>query len=309
MSNTGDDLRFYRANEKPYGAFSSLYRRGIALRDRAFRSVEDAYQSRKPRKPAVAQWLLAAPSPSLVAIAAHSLLHWDISPGWSRGRIAWMHECQSAKFAQHADLRDLLLSTNARRLVEAGSTDSEVNRRWGEVNGVGSNFLGRILMRIRADLGGACYTDLELDEKLRCGADVIESEVCPPLQQPSLSYLASPYNHELSEVRAFRVQAACKVAGALIASGELVFSPIAHNVPILQSQSDLKSGWTHWEQYDLAMLAMARRLLVLKLAGWEESEGVQREISAATAAGIFIEHLTPSDFGIHENTTVDHCSQ
>jgi predicted NAD-dependent protein-ADP-ribosyltransferase YbiA (DUF1768 family) len=38
------------------------------------------------------------------------------------------------------------------RLVEAGTTDNEVNRRWGEVNGKGQNWLGLILMEIRAEV-------------------------------------------------------------------------------------------------------------------------------------------------------------
>lgn len=172
-----NEICFYRANERPYGAFSSLFRRSIVVAGEGFRSVEDAYQSRKPRKPEVRAWLLSAPTPTLVALAAHSLLHWDIAPGWSRLRYPWMLECQRAKFAQHADLREVLLSTGGKRLVEAGTVDNDVNRRWGEVNSVGLNYLGRILMTVRAELGGASYCDPDLAARVQAGAPLL----CPPV--------------------------------------------------------------------------------------------------------------------------------
>ncbi|PNB06401.1 DUF1768 domain-containing protein, partial [Pseudomonas sp. FW305-67] len=63
-----------------------------------------------------------------------------------------MRRVLRAKFTQHADLRDLLLSTGDARLVEAATVDNDVNRLWGEVNGSGRNMLGVLLMEIRAEL-------------------------------------------------------------------------------------------------------------------------------------------------------------
>jgi predicted NAD-dependent protein-ADP-ribosyltransferase YbiA (DUF1768 family) len=57
-----------------------------------------------------------------------------------------------AKFTQHEDLRELLLSTADARLVESATVDNEVNRLWGEVNGEGRNMLGELLMELRAEL-------------------------------------------------------------------------------------------------------------------------------------------------------------
>lgn len=149
-----DEIRFYRASEKPFGAFSNLYRREIEFEGEIFATSEHAYQAGKPRKKAVRDWLMSAPSPSLLAMAAHGLYYWDVAPGWSTSKFDRMRAVLRAKFEQHEDLKDLLLSTGTARLVESATVDNEVNRLWGEVNGVGRNMLGQLLMELRDELAG-----------------------------------------------------------------------------------------------------------------------------------------------------------
>lgn len=143
------EISFYRASEHPYGIFSNLYRRPIEFEGEIFETAEHAYQAGKPRKDAVRRWLLAAPSPSLLAMAAHGLYSWDIRPEWSRIKFDRMRGVVLCKFAQHEDLREILLSTGGARLVESATVDSPVNRVWGEVRGQGANMLGQILMETR----------------------------------------------------------------------------------------------------------------------------------------------------------------
>lgn len=150
--STEREVRFYRANEKPYGAFSNLYKRPVWFEGVLYPTAEHAYQAGKARRPEVAEWLMNAPSPALVAMAAHGLYYWDVTPGWSKTKFARMRAVLRAKFEQHADLRALLIDTGDARLVEAASVDNAVNRLWGEVNGVGENMLGRMLMELRAEL-------------------------------------------------------------------------------------------------------------------------------------------------------------
>lgn len=145
-------IRFYRANEKPYGAFSNLFRRPMEFEGRQYATAEHAYQAGKARKDEVREWILSAPTPSLVAMAAHGLYTWDIVPEWSRIKFDRMREVLRAKFTQHEDLKNLLLSTGNERLVEVGRTDNAVNRTWGEVNGKGQNMLGVLLMEVRAEI-------------------------------------------------------------------------------------------------------------------------------------------------------------
>lgn len=180
-------IEFYRASEKPYGAFSNLYRRDIKIFGSTYPTVEHAYQSLKPRDTRVRDWLLAAPAPSLVALAAHvipseevdptaimgrtadSLLGFHTRPGWSRLRYPWMMNCLRAKFFQHQDLLSLLSDTGNRVIVEAGKIDDDAGRRWGIVNGRGQNYLGRMLMRLRGEAIGVPFVDADLDERLEAG--------------------------------------------------------------------------------------------------------------------------------------------
>lgn len=183
-----DAIEFYRANEKPYGAFSNLYRREIEINGATYQTVEHAYQSLKPRDPRVRDWLMAAPAPSLVALAAHAmpegeadpaeimgrtadaLLGFHIRPGWSLLRYPWMMACLRAKFTQHGDLRELLLGTGERQIIEAGKINDDAGRRWGIVKGRGQNYLGRMLMRMRAEFAGLHLADDDLDSRLAAGA-------------------------------------------------------------------------------------------------------------------------------------------
>lgn len=152
------EIPFYRANDKPYGAFSNLFRRPIVFEGREFPTAEHAYQAGKARKASVREWILSAPAPALVAMAAHGLYIWDIVPDWSQLKYERMRQVLRAKFTQHEDLRRLLLSTGDARLIEAGRVDNAVNRTWGEVNGKGLNMLGMMLMSLRTELAHQCKT-------------------------------------------------------------------------------------------------------------------------------------------------------
>lgn len=145
-------IKFYRSNEKPYGVFSNLFRRPVEFEGVVYPTAEHAYQAGKALKPAVREWIQAAPSPALAAMAAHGLYTWDIVPNWASIKFDRMRRVLRAKFSQHPDLAELLLSTGSARLVEAGTVNNAVNRLWGEVNGIGQNMLGEMLMELRDEL-------------------------------------------------------------------------------------------------------------------------------------------------------------
>lgn len=147
-----EEIHFYRANENPYGVFSNLYRCRVQFEGRTFMTAEHAYQFGKPAKREIAEWLAMCPSPSVLACAAHALLSWEISEGWNDRKLERMRPVVLAKFTQHPDLADVLLSTGDAIIIEAGTTNNAVNRFWGQVGGKGENWQGKILMETRDKL-------------------------------------------------------------------------------------------------------------------------------------------------------------
>ena len=108
-----------------------------------------------------------------------------------------------------------------------------------------------------------------------------------------LTYLASPYSHPDKAIQEQRFHAVCQHAAAMMCSGELVFSPIAHTHPIVAY--DLPGDWAFWRRYDLAMLERCDELVVLHLDGWEESIGVQAEIAIAKELNLQVRFIRPKN--------------
>ena len=96
-------------------------------------------------------------------------------------------------------------------------------------------------------------------------------------------YLASPYSHPDPAVVERRFEAACQTAAALIRHGKTVFSPIAHSHSICRY--GLPGDWQFWQHHDREYLDTCDEVVVLKLEGWQESQGVQAEIAVARALG------------------------
>jgi len=114
------------------------------------------------------------------AMAAHGLYVWDIAEDWSKIKFDRMKRVLMAKFTQHEDLKALLLSSGTARLVESATVDNPVNRLWGEVNGVGQNKLGVLLMEVRAEI-------LAAEPKARRKADAKEPRYCAGTRSRSKS--------------------------------------------------------------------------------------------------------------------------
>jgi hypothetical protein len=103
-------------------------------------------------------------------------------------------------------------------------------------------------------------------------------------------YLATPYSHPDPAVMQARFERACDIAGGLMISGEIVFSPIAHTHPIAV-RCELPRGWDFWRNYDYAMLSRATKIVVVQMDGWRESKGIAGEVAIAAELGIPVEYI------------------
>lgn len=101
-----------------------------------------------------------------------------------------------------------------------------------------------------------------------------------------LLYLASPYSHPDPAVAAARATAAARCAARLLEQGNLVFSPIAHSVTMVEHMTTPAGDWQTWARLDEAMLKRCNALAVLTIDGWRESHGVAAEIGIARQLGL-----------------------
>lgn len=70
-------------------------------------------------------------------------------PDWEKIKTQIMYEIQLAKFSQSPHLKEKLLSTAGKTLLDTGYAH---NPYWTEMRGEGENNLGKILMKVREEL-------------------------------------------------------------------------------------------------------------------------------------------------------------
>ena len=105
-----------------------------------------------------------------------------------------------------------------------------------------------------------------------------------------LIYIASPYSHDdpkIVEDNFWRVSNYCAAA---VSNGEVVMSPITYGHTLLEFK-DMPSSWEFWTEFCLSILVKCDKLRVLKMDGWEDSKGVEAEISFAKDHGIPVEYV------------------
>lgn len=110
-----------------------------------------------------------------------------------------------------------------------------------------------------------------------------------------ISYLACPYSHPDREMKEMRHHLVNRMALELHKRGRLVYSPLTHNIPLIHL-SGKSNNWDDWEAFDKAMLARCDELLVLKIPGWDISQGVTAEMEFAKELNIPIEIIDPKNY-------------
>lgn len=140
-------ILFYRVNE-PYGAFSNFSAHPFKLNGKTWPTTEHYFQAQKFAGTAHESEIRALSSPMMAARAGRSRKR-PLRPDWERVKDDVMRQALKAKFTQHADLRELLLSTGDAHLVEHTAND----RYWADGgDGSGRNRLGELLVELRAQL-------------------------------------------------------------------------------------------------------------------------------------------------------------
>lgn len=112
----------------------------------AYQSVEHAYQAQKSLDPAIQELIRHASSPAVAKRLARKV---QLRRDWEDIKLLVMRDLLVEKFSQEPE-RSILLSTGDAELIEGNWWG---DRFWGQDPlGTGKNWLGRLLMQVRADL-------------------------------------------------------------------------------------------------------------------------------------------------------------
>lgn len=132
-----------------YYAFDNFSAFAIELWGKVFPTAEHAYQWKKFEfsESSVADEIFAARSARDTKVIADA--HKDeISPEWDKMKISFMEDILRAKVDQHDKIKELLLETAGKDIVENSPTDSF----WGIGKGEGKNELGKLWMKLLSEL-------------------------------------------------------------------------------------------------------------------------------------------------------------
>jgi ribA/ribD-fused uncharacterized protein len=128
----------------PYRFLSNFWPVEIVYEGLVYPSVENAYQAAKSVDPVIRKKFTSVNSP--VAKKLGQTI--EIRPDWNDVKLGIMEELIRKKF-ENKELRQNLLDTKEKVLIEGNNWN---DRFWGVCNGKGSNHLGKILMKIRAEI-------------------------------------------------------------------------------------------------------------------------------------------------------------
>ena len=131
-----------------YAFLSNFHPSPLDYESVTFKTVEAAFQAAKTFDLSLRREIAALATPTAAKRLGREI---PIRPDWESVKIDVMEEILFLKFTQNAVLGEKLLATGNVHLEE-GNTNSDAT--WGTVNGIGTNYLGFALMRVRDRIRG-----------------------------------------------------------------------------------------------------------------------------------------------------------
>ena len=157
------EILFYNRGER-YFEFTNFAEYPILLDDEEWPTTEHYFQAQKFIGTPYFKYIrtLQTPRDAFSLSRQPQVSQW-LRDDWEQVKLDIMYKALLAKFFQHSNLRDMLLKTGDKKLIEHTSNDSY----WGDGgNGTGQNHLGRLLMKVRSELEpDANHLDTHLFEK------------------------------------------------------------------------------------------------------------------------------------------------
>jgi ribA/ribD-fused uncharacterized protein len=140
-------ITFYATGDA-FGALSNFAAFPIRVDGKTWPTSEHYFQAQKFAGTEHEEAIRNTESPMIAARMGRDRKR-PLRPDWESVKEQVMHEALRAKFAQHAHLAELLLSTGDAELIEATGND----RYWANGgDGSGKNRLGYLLAQVREEL-------------------------------------------------------------------------------------------------------------------------------------------------------------
>ncbi|MGW0634968.1 DUF1937 family protein [Nocardia salmonicida] len=116
-------------------------------------------------------------------------------------------------------------------------------------------------------------------------------------------FLACPYSHVDPDVVHERFLRCNEVAATIVRSGHVVFSQVSMSHPINEALGEEAAVVGKlWAPIDAVFMEMMSELVVVDVAGWEQSSGIQREIEFFRSRGraVSMWSAIQQEFGVPE---------
>ena len=143
----GDSIKFYRVGDD-YGVFSNFYASPITMDGVKYPTTEHYYQAKKFEGQPLEADVVNCKSPGDAFRLANANTK-QRRKDWFAVSLKVMETALYHKFTQHEDLKQKLLDTGNRKIIEHTTKD---NFFGDGGDGSGQNHLGRLLMELRAKL-------------------------------------------------------------------------------------------------------------------------------------------------------------
>ena len=155
------EIKFYNSYE-PYYEFTNFYRCGILVDGKYWPTSEHYFQAQKfvgtPYVEKIRK--LASAREAFQLSRDPSVSRW-IRSDWDQVKDDIMLKALRCKFDQDESLRDKLLETRDKKLIEHTENDSY----WGDGGGTGLNKLGTLLMQVQGELRSKYGDDTKAKQK------------------------------------------------------------------------------------------------------------------------------------------------
>ncbi len=147
-------INFYSVSDE-FGCFSNFAAYPIRIGGKVWPTSEHYFQAQKFEEERYREEIRRAKSPMIAARMGRDRKR-PLRRDWESVKVAVMRDAVRAKFTQHDDIQEILLSTGDAKIVEHTTNDSY----WGDGgDGSGKNMLGQILMQVRDELKAGFRVD------------------------------------------------------------------------------------------------------------------------------------------------------